>query len=575
MFSKLLGSLFGKKTSEASKPPSPPPLPHIPEVHDPSSNIPPSDSLPKTKAPVHGISYAEFLGDRRETGYIKKFKSKVVGVTHENVDGSSRQEAIRRLRVGQKVRLAWEKENPHDPNAILLFPGTTGNVKMNNCIGYLNANLAADVVNWVTNKDWCIYAEVAEILGGYEGADTLGCVLEIIVYGEAEPTPTSIPRTSGVSTAAEPSPTPESEPPISVRMTTSFNAARSIDTGELTSTPDGAWILNPRCGFRLTIEAEKDVAVQVKTLLDSRLHENLYDGEEKLAPIIACSKLRCREIDKYVRTWRPRYLKRIEELKVASKEWGTAGEMDREDLLAQFKGQALDAIEVRPRCDLDVLLDSELTNATIDDALVDRYGFDAIETYLQHNGKPEKVHRLSADHPQRPRFESLVTKGLARRGPDIPVSAILADFKLKEMGQLAPSGLGPFGRKAAAIEALGNLPDIRERLGKVVAFRELFQLQPLPEEFAGIDLGVVTASWAYTRTVTNLLVGTYMKAAWELRSFAFYDENPDMVRGWEVRPGSKSCPHCMSKAGQVASNTPRPRVPFHIGCYCDVVPMPR
>jgi hypothetical protein len=559
MLKKLFGSLFGNKASEAPKPPSP----SLPD-------IPPSDSLPNTKAPVHGISYPEFLGDRRDTGYIKKFKTKVVGVTHENVDGSSRQDAIGRLRVGQKVRLVWEKDNPHDPNAILLFPGTTGNVKMKDCVGYLKADLAADMVNWVTNTDWCVYAEVAEILGGYEGADTLGCLLEITVYSEVEPTPTPIPGASVVSPAAEPSPASESEPRIAGLST---KPSRSIDTGKLTVTPDGAWILNPNCGFRLTIETGKDVAVQVKALLDSRLRENLYDGEERLAPIIARSNLRCREIEEYVCIWRPRYLKRIEELKAASEEWATAGEMDRDDLLAQFKGQALAAIDVRPRCDLDVLLDSEPVNATIDDALVDRYGFDAVDTYLQHIGKPAKVHRLAPTHPQRQRYESLLTKGLARRGSDIPVAAILADFKLKEMAQLAPPGLGPFGRKAAAIQALTNVPDIRERLGKVVAFRELFQLLPLPEEFAGIDLGAVGTSWAYTRTVTNLFVGTYMKAAWELRSFAFYDENPDLVRGWEVRPGSKACPYCVSKVGRVPSSTPRPRVPFHIGCYCDVVPV--
>ena len=66
MLKKLFGSLFGNKASEAPKPPSP----SLPD-------IPPSDSLPNTKAPVHGISYPEFLGDRRDTGYINKFKTKV------------------------------------------------------------------------------------------------------------------------------------------------------------------------------------------------------------------------------------------------------------------------------------------------------------------------------------------------------------------------------------------------------------------------------------------------------------------------------------------------------------------
>ena len=54
-----------------------------------------------------------------------------------------------------------------------------------------------------------------------------------------------------------------------------------------------------------------------------------------------------------------------------------------------------------------------------------------------------------------------------------------------------------------------NLPDIWERLGKIVAFRELFQLQPLPNEFSEIDLKEVSKSWKYVSEVAFLIGHTY------------------------------------------------------------------
>jgi hypothetical protein len=117
-------------------------------------------------------------------GILRNLKPKSLEVSFDNIDGSSRQEGIKRLKVGQKIRLAWGKNNPHDPNAVLLFPGGTDKVNMKNCIGHLNASLAADVVNWATINDWYIYAEVAEILGGTDECETLGCLLEITVYKE-------------------------------------------------------------------------------------------------------------------------------------------------------------------------------------------------------------------------------------------------------------------------------------------------------------------------------------------------------------------------------------------------------
>jgi hypothetical protein len=127
------------------------------------------------------VAFTEIYGDPKETGYQRKFKTKAVGVTKPNYDGSSRQEVIKRLRVGQKVRLVWDKNNPYDPNTIMLFPDYD-QLNMEECFGHLKADLASDVVCWVTEGDLSVYAEVAKILGGTKKLPTLGCLLEITVY---------------------------------------------------------------------------------------------------------------------------------------------------------------------------------------------------------------------------------------------------------------------------------------------------------------------------------------------------------------------------------------------------------
>ena len=53
-----------------------------------------------------------------ESNSVRSFYTKVVGVTHENRDGSSRQEIIARYLVGEPLELRREPDNPHDSQAI-------------------------------------------------------------------------------------------------------------------------------------------------------------------------------------------------------------------------------------------------------------------------------------------------------------------------------------------------------------------------------------------------------------------------------------------------------------------------
>ena len=70
------------------------------------------------------------------------FSLKVVGVRHENDDGSSRQAELQRCREGEVVELLREPRNPHDPSAVAVI--SERGIK----IGYLGA----DRCGWIGSK---------------------------------------------------------------------------------------------------------------------------------------------------------------------------------------------------------------------------------------------------------------------------------------------------------------------------------------------------------------------------------------------------------------------------------------
>ena len=107
-------------------------------------------------------------GEKPHGKIIRSFKTKVVGVTFDNLDGSSRQQAIRKLKPGDRLQLAWYPDSPHDPNAIMVFgKGSMSELDMSTCIGHIKADLAADMVEWFKDENIeGIYAVVDEIVGG-------------------------------------------------------------------------------------------------------------------------------------------------------------------------------------------------------------------------------------------------------------------------------------------------------------------------------------------------------------------------------------------------------------------------
>lgn len=357
------------------------------------------------------------------------------------------------------------------------------------------------------------------------------------------------------------------------------------DTGSVTplrtvgvGLPQGGWVLNPKSTFPLTVYGvDLPTAEEVKKVLDASYTAVQYEAIKSLTNFLVFSNLRCKEIDEYVLEFRPAYLKEVERLRQSSSEWSVATEKDKEDLLRGFQTKAIETLDIRPDCYLVHLFEWKPMDATLYEPIVERYGYQIAQFYLNHFGDPHEVHVIRVGHPSRSGFEQLCELGLARRGIEIPLRDILQKLKVKEMTQLVIDlNPPPFRRKAQACEFLMNVPNIKDRVGKILAFRELFQLLPLPSEFAHIDLDHAYTGWGSAQwdaqEIAMLLIQTYIWGGYESQ-----DRNrgvPSYVSGWELRTikDKRSCPYCERAAATRYARDERPKVPLHIGCRCRVSP---
>jgi len=350
---------------------------------------------------------------------------------------------------------------------------------------------------------------------------------------------------------------------------------RKPDTGEPCPTGDGRWLLNPKGTFPLATSGRRDDIFALKRLLDEACVRSWHEVLPRVTGLLCSSNIRCEQIDEFIAKSKPTYFETIEALKNLSSEWPKASDKDREDLLNEFRREAVERLRIRPNANLVVLFEGAPADVTLDDRLVERYGYDAVIFYLQHAENPRKARKVAADRYERPVWERLVDLGLAERGADIAVPALLGSLTLKEMAGLA-SDLEhpPFARKAKAIEYLSNVPDIQKRLADRIGIRQVFQLKWLPEDCCGTDLTELQKALAYSAEVAELLVHTYVMAHFAFQHNSGNAALQGSIDGWKILAvgGESSCPFCIEQSKRNFPATDPPVVPLHVGCRCSVSP---
>lgn len=116
----------------------------------------------------------------------KRINTKVVGVTHRNLDQSSRQAIIRKLcRPGMRLALIPEPDNPYSKWAIGVWLDDP-NLEQRHQIGYVRDELARDLSRRV-GKHASLAAWVTDVTGGGRG-ESFGVNIEIEIadYGEVD-----------------------------------------------------------------------------------------------------------------------------------------------------------------------------------------------------------------------------------------------------------------------------------------------------------------------------------------------------------------------------------------------------
>lgn len=362
-----------------------------------------------------------------------------------------------------------------------------------------------------------------------------------------------------------------SNPSLEVKQTQALPSSTitSIKPKQTSVTKETEFVVNPGATFELTLlNADENLGKQIRTIL---LDENIYDDKKrhKIVALFAEYNLKVKEVEAYKKKYGKVYHDKLDEQKNASSEWQAAGEMDKEDMLSDFRDIAVKTIYEQANCDLITLFEKEPNDITVDDALIKEYGFDNIEIYLRFADNLDKVRVIPNDNYNRPRFEKLVELGLAIRGSSIPLQEILSTLTLKDLNDIAGNPEKQFKRKNQAVDFILTIPNIEEKIGSKISLRELFKLKALPEKFSNVNLKEVSDAWTYTYEVVSLLVDTYRTAFYAEQTL----KDKEYVKEYKVETWGNEeniCPCAKELINKTYPKSRPPKIPYHIGCNCQL-----
>lgn len=360
--------------------------------------------------------------------------------------------------------------------------------------------------------------------------------------------------------------------PIKVSIETSYkgrgyDSDRVIDTGKIKKVSENVFCINPKSPLPLTFSGlSSSGAEHLKKLLDGE-----SQWERKLNDItfeIAQHNIECLELEDFINQLRTKVNQYIEKRKKDSSEWDDSSEKDKVDLIREFQGAAIENLDTKPSNEraLETLLFGSPGDVTADDELLELFSGnkDIYRFYVSGLGRSTKANQVQADDYYRKNWETLVELGLAKRGKDIPIEALLDGLRMKDINEYFSDRLEKkLTRKAAAVEYAASQPDALDVLSKHMSFREMFQIS----EPKGINVSEIKACYEYAAAQAELIRDTYVSG---YRTLDTLDDARDAeYDGWEIE-AEDCCQQCSKLNGKKTKRKPSKLPPFHIGCTCSL-----
>ncbi len=359
---------------------------------------------------------------------------------------------------------------------------------------------------------------------------------------------------------------------------------------EVIKSGDNGWILYSRSPFPLTVYGpNQEIAEKLKDCFDALCfpeetdedtddEENeelvlekkreLDKREEAILLIITTCNLRCKEIEEYIKIYKPFYLKKLEEQVKNSGSWELADQVEKSKLLDKFKLESINSFQISYGINLQALFDGEGAKLDGANALVSQYGSALLHFYFERRKKCPYPGVVTVDPDDKDDiriYDELAKKGLALRGNKIPVTNILEVIDYDPLRlmfyDLQQKG---FADKDEAVAFGSKLPDILDRAAKVLQIDFLFQLQPLPVTVESARLHDIIVGFEYAYEMYSLMLLTIMGTSFNLQT---YLDGQGRKHPWYVVKDF-CCPSCQNTLKDDYPFEACPRLPYHVGCSC-------
>jgi hypothetical protein len=343
-----------------------------------------------------------------------------------------------------------------------------------------------------------------------------------------------------------------------------------INTGKLTQVGEKHWTLNPKSPFPLTVSPlDNDQALALKALLDLRYNTTSTEAVRKLLPFIREYDIRCKEIDDYVKVFRPIFLKKMEEINTTSVTWegATPGPVYKE--LSEFVDKAIESLELQIHCNLEILFRGHPKSKKTKEELIKKYGADVMKIY---SSMRKGINTVPYKPEIRKSLQRLEKLRLLAYGANVNPKLLLKTLSLENMKKLVEDLNYPeFANKEEAFDTISKLPDLTDRLQTVVKLKTIYQKLPIPPDHKEFTINDKQKE-EYVKEFTTLISNTYYRGGIAIAEREeFQDKSYSFVKGWEISAKKDACIFCKKQAEKTYGKEEYPRTPIHLGCRCTIM----